>query len=1350
MASLYNQDETTTKFPVLNSNNHFAWSLRVKAELLLRDAWEAIVGYEDALDASLTQGEVRRRARSNTIALSILYKTVGDEFLGDIADCTTAREAWKILDDLCNSEGLVNGAMVLKELTHCTKTPEMPIQEYFAKMHNLQKRAAKGGFELSDKQVAGIILGNLPEEYQGFIQSWEIDSSKLSTTLLKSKLITAEKKLQLMGEIGEDKHHAFRTVKKPEMKGKPRTQSIGEGSKVKNGKGDETNRFRNYSNDKRFWCYACGKEGHISKNCPRKKEHEGERIVVEQKKASTAIVSREFVSLCAKRKVPDGQGVWLLDCGASDHMCPRRELFHHLEPMEGEVEVGDGAPLRIEGKGSVMLNISDECGGKDVELKEVLYIPALQDNLISLGQIEEKGCKIETFNGVANIYLREKLILRAARVARLYYVSTVGGISIQEISEEFNNMGKKASRVSFQTWHSRLGHLNEQSMKKISILQEITMGGWKKDDCSTCIIGKMKRYAFPKGEGRKATQLLQRVHSDVMGPISPESLGRCKFVVTFIDEYSRFITAVPIKHKGDVTQEFIKYHARVELQKGKQIKEIQSDQGGEYTGASLQRFLSSQGIVHRKSVPRTPQQNGLSERFNQTLQNIVRCMLVESGVPNSFWGEAVAVACYIINRCPSSSLEYKTPLEVWEGRELKRQDFNHLRTFGCEAWAWTAEGLRDRKFGPRARKCVMIGYEEGVKGYRLWDMEKRKIIISRDVRFREHIFPFKSAGEHQSTNPTVEVELPFYCVAGEDDDLEELEARGEEPEEVTPIQGPGEVIIACENEPAYEGGAEGGLPRRSQRQRNPKACPCCNIASCRGPDSNIPENAEEALSGPDAEKWKAAMEDELANMQRQCTWEIVKRPTEVNVVGSKWVFAIKRNQVGTIVKYKARLVARGFSQVYGVDYMETFSPVIHKKSLRTLLAVAVENEWEMEQLDVVGAYLNSPLEMTVYMEQAPCTKVMGKNRSRYVYKLLKSVYGLRQSGRNWNNYLNKCLNTLGFNQCESDPCVYVGRDIILGVYVDDFLVIGEKEEVMRFKVNFKEFMEVKELGELSNMLSLHFIRPSNRELIVSQEKYVETVLNEFGMSECRGVSMPLISMNSPREEVTDKNKFDKTLYRKAIGCLLYISTSTRPDISCAVSKLSQFCEAPIQDDWVNVKHVLRYLNQTKNYSLHFCKAGKTIQVYSDADFGNDEHDSKSYTGYVITLGGGPIIWRSKKQSCVSTSSTFSEYLAIYDTVTELVWLREFLQEIGQSKFIDTPCVIQSDNQGAMCIASGNSIKDRSKHIRIKYHYIREMVKTGEVSFQFVRSNDNVADMLTKPLSGTKTKEFCNMLNLKEC
>ena len=275
MASLYNQEETTAKVPVLNSNNHFAWSLRVKAELRLRDAWEAIVGYEDALDASLTQGEVRRRAKSNTIALSIIYKTVGDEFLGDIADCTTAREAWKILDDLCNSEGLVNGAMVLKELTHCTKTPEMPIQEYFAKMHNLQKRAAKGGFELSDKQVAGIILGNLPEEYQGFIQSWEIDSSKLSTTLLKSKLLTAEKKLQLMGEIGEDKHHAFRTVQKPAMKGKPRIQSIGEGSKVKNGKGDETNEFRNYSNDKRFWCYACGKEGHISKNCPRKKEHEG-------------------------------------------------------------------------------------------------------------------------------------------------------------------------------------------------------------------------------------------------------------------------------------------------------------------------------------------------------------------------------------------------------------------------------------------------------------------------------------------------------------------------------------------------------------------------------------------------------------------------------------------------------------------------------------------------------------------------------------------------------------------------------------------------------------------------------------------------------------------------------------------------------------------------------------------------------------------------------------------------------------------------------------------------------------------------------------------------------------------
>ena len=449
-----------------------------------------------------------------------------------------------------------------------------------------------------------------------------------------------------------------------------------------------------------------------------------------------------------------------------------------------------------------------------------------------------------------------------------------------------------------------------------------------------------------------------------------------------------------------------------------------------------------------------------------------------------------------------------------------------------------------------------------------------------------------------------------------------------------------------------------------------------------------------------------------------------------------------------MVKFKARLVAQGFSQIHGIDYTETFSPVIHKKTIRVLMAIATENDWEMKQYDVVGAYLNSPLEVTVFMEQAPCMSKSGMDRDNFVYKLLKSVYGLKQAGRNWNSFLKDCLLKTGLNKCKTDPCVYFSESVIVGVYVDDFLVIGLPKEIEQFKVKLQQYMEIKDLGCLSDLLSLKCAKTNENGLIVSQERYITDILHEFGMDACKGVSMPLEVGSVIRERCsTDENVFDKTLYRKAIGCLLYLAGGTRPDISNAICRLSQYCECPTKQDWKNVQHVFRYLSKTSDHSLHYHKTCHQIKVYSDADWGNDRNDGKSFTGYVIILAGGPIIWRSKKQSCVASSSTQAEYMAMYHTVTEVQWLTSFLQEIGQAKFCQSPVEIMVDNRAAMAIASNDNISDCSKHFRIKFFYVKETVENGEAVFKYVNTDENIADLLTKPLPGIKTKRFCTALGL---
>lgn len=1335
------------RYPKLNSENWFSWKVHTKAQCMRFECWEGVLGYEvehsenengEGVEATVTPEEQRRRTRLDNKAQSIIISSVGDEFLDDLDDCENAKDMWNTLKGLCTSYGLLQEIIFFRELFQGEKDENTTMQTYLSRIQDLVKKIGKCGLVLPDRVVASFFLIGLPmEKYEGVIRTIEVDPEGRTSKNVKTKLLLEEKRMKHNENIHTtETHKALKTqkvVKHTNVKqiNQPKTKE------------DRTPTPNHQHAERKYTCFACGGEGHVMKFCPKVKERKAQERVKqnrasENKNAQATVVTRPYHALCAQKNdnTKGNEGVWLIDSAASDHMTHRRDLMEDFVPMSGEVLVGDGSPLQIEGKGSVLLHISSECGGFDLKFKEVLYVPQLKDNLISLGALDEKGLMITSHNGILNVCDADnpKPLLKAHRVGRLYVVTTENGESINYLRGQFKSESTRTvSKVSFKMWHERLGHAHTEAIKKMSIIKENSTDLQLTEDCISCIKGKMKKLKFPEEKRLKTSQPLQRIHSDVAGPIHPQSLGKNKYYVTFLDDFTNYIYVEPLSLKSQVGEAFRKFQSRAELIMGSKVQEIQSDRGGEYLAGRLQKHLQDCGILHRMSVPNRPQQNGKAERMNLTLQTTVRCLLDHSGMPHYFWAEALDTAAHVRNLVPSAAVDGQIPWELWNKRKLQIEDIQHLRTFGCQAWAIVDNG---GKLDDRAEECVLLGFPSGTKGYRLWSLKNRKIIVRRDVIVRESVFPFKRI--NTAENVTLR-DMAVFSVEQPDQEEESIQSGAQERPDLG--EDPDQGYVQEHPDPGEE---HPGL-RRSNRPPKPKGpCPCCHVTVQQVP---IPKNWKEATTGVNSEKWRLAMEEELGNMELLEAWELIKRPDFTNVLGSKWVYAVKHDRDGHI-KFKARLVAQGYRQVEGIDYMETFSPVISMKNIRLLLALATLNEWEIHQMDFVSAYLNSPIDVPIYMEQPPGFEIGDKSAKDIVCKLRKSLYGLKQSGKNWNEHLHESLTNMGFYRCKNEPCIYRKESLILGVYVDDILIVGIGKEIEKFKKDIQERMRVKDLGVASKLLSFNIRKINANELFINQIDYVNYVLEEFNMSDCKGVSTPL----NPGTVFLDEDnveRFDSSLYRKAIGCLLFIANGSRPDIANAVCKMSQKCESPTTKDWSNVKHVLRYLQKTKDLGIMLSTDGGKLTVYCDADWASDKRDAKSITGYVLMLAGSPIIWKSRKQKSVATSTSHAEYISMYETAIETVWLNDLLVELDQIQIVKKPTEINADNKSAISIAENSSINDRSRHFSAKYHYVRELVCSGEIEFKFVESNDNVADLLTKLLTGPKTKHFCDRMGLKD-
>ena len=872
---------------------------------------------------------------------------------------------------------------------------------------------------------------------------------------------------------------------------------------------------------------------------------------------------------------------------------------------------------------------------------------------------------------------------------------------------------KRENSNSKYLWHLRLGHIGEKRINKLGKMGLFDFSDHESiPTCQSCILGKMTKSPFV-GQSERAADLLGIIHSDVCGPFNEMARGNFHYFITFTDDLSRYGFVYLMKHKSESFEKFKEFKAEVENQLGKNIKALRSDRGGEYLSTEFGDFLKASGIISQLTPPSTPQHNGVSERRNRTLLDMVRSMMSYTDLSISFWGHAILTAAYLLNRVPSKSVS-STPYEIWYG---KQPSLNHIKIWGCPAFI---KKLKTDKLETRSVQGRFVGYPKESLGYQFYLPDEQRVVISRHAIFLEKEF-IQEGGKGRK----IVLEEGFPEQQTTSDQVQEPSLEDPQPS-TTPV------------------------PRRSSRISHPPERYGFLLDNAQelfalgdNDQPNDPTTYDEAMLDIDSERWKQAMDAEMDSMYQNQVWELVDPPEGIVPIGNKWVYKRKIGSDGQVQTYKARLVAKGYRQRYGIDYEETFSPVAMVKSIRILLAIAAHLDYDIWQMDVKTAFLNGHIEEDLYMEQP--LGYVAANQSHKVCKLKRSIYGLKQASRSWNIRFDDAIKSFDFIKNVDEPCVYKkvsgSKIVFLILYVDDILIFGNDIPMMSsVKLWLSTTFSMKDLGEATYILGIRIYRDRAKKMIgLSQSLYIEKVLKRFSMLDSKRGLLPFrhgIHLSKSMSPQTDEErlKMSRVPYASAVGSLMYAMLCTRPDIAYAVSVTSRYQSNPGEQHWIAVKNILKYLRRTKDIMLVYGKDELKVEGYTDSDFQSDVDDRKSTSGFVFTLNGGAVSWKSSKQETTADSTTEAEYIAASDAAKEAVWIRKFVTELGVVPTIESPIPLYCDNSGAVAQAKEPRSHQKSKHIERRYHILREIVSRGDIIVQKIATEENVADPLTKAMT----------------
>ncbi|OMO73140.1 Integrase, catalytic core [Corchorus capsularis] len=1360
---------STTNLPVkLTSSNYTSWKAQMDALLIGLD----LAGYVDG-SFPLPPFEIQQEGemipnpaynlwlRQDKLILHALITSTSESILPYIASATTSSEAWNTLAKVFANKNH-SRIMSLKEQLSLTRRDQMAVGDYIQHMKQLADAIRMAGSPVEDDDLVLHILKGVGPDFKDVVAAVRCRETPMSINELHSTFTAHELHLKNEAAVASMEVNIPSANFTRRVNNNNSNRGIGRFNSRFNGPRTYSNHSTVSNNNNRPTCQICDKFGHSAKTCRKGKQFFNSPPV-----ANVTTMAGQNSS-------------WCMDTGASHHVTPQFQNLTLASEYDGpdQIVVGNGQGLKISHSGLIDLRTSS----KQFHLKDVLHVPSMKQNLISVSKFcSNNKVFIEFYD---DYFLVKDLQTRQVLTKGLL----TDGVYCLPAQISRPHVALSSQSLSFLDWHSRLGHPSKSILCHVVNKFELPSTPVKDFVCTACQCSKSHKLPFHLSS-LSSSRPLELLYSDIWGPSPQISIDGYSYYIIFVDNFTRYTWFYSLKRKSDLSALFPKFKAMVEQYFQTHIQTIYSDGGGEYE--HLKQTLQNHGITHLQTPPHTPEHNGISERKHRHIVETGKTLLHQAHLPNTFWTFAYQTAVYLINRMPTPTLAHKSPFEVLF---QKQPNYSKLKIFGCLCFPWL-KPYATSKLEPKSRSCVFIGYSTHQSAYKCYDFVTHKIYTSRHVVFSEKDFPFHSNTTSSSTTPSSMVSTPTSTLhkilpssytpslaaipqrSAISNSSPSLSTSSSNSNTLNFSMEPYETDLPQDDPTSTERATHiaSGLnmetysspisePIVAPRQRRSSSTqvvvhkPIVNDHPMQTRSKNQifqPKSVHLATKHPFStdseptcvtqamkdENWRRAMSDEINALLRNGTWELVPPSSSQNVIGCKWIFKLKRNSDGSISRHKARLVAKGYNQRPGIDFQETFSPVVKPTTIRIILSIATQRQWQILQLDVNNAFLHGTLTETVYMKQPP--SMIDSSNPNHVCKLKKAIYGLKQALRAWYNELRAFLLSFGFRQSHSDSSLFIfQRDEVVTyflVYVDDILLTGTSNSHLQEVVSaLSNKFSLKDPAPLSYFLGIDAIRTSSG-LFLCQRKYVVDLLERTSMLDAKPVSSPLPSTSSFANG--DGEPFeDASLYRSIVGTLQYLLI-TRPDLSFAVNKMAQFMNNPIVVHWQGLKRILCFLKGTASYGilLHSTPSPFKLVAYSDADWAGDTGDRKSVSAFLVYLGGNLISWKSTKQKTVARSSTEAEYKAIANAASELTWVQNLISELGLS--CPTAPTIHCDNMGATYISTNPALHSKMKHVSIDFHFVRDKVNAGLLTVNHISSQDQLADLLTKPLP---RQRFCHL------
>lgn len=1500
------------KIPKLKgSSNYDIWNIRI-SQILTEKGLDIVTNLADL-------GNDLELIQQNKKAVAIVKLSLEDGPLLQTQYITSAYILGQTLKNLYMSRGFSSDYILSKELINNTLSNNKNNLEFYVNnFRRILNQLKSKDIVLPDKFIVALLLNNLSKDYDNIVaiitQNIRLEQqSNITIDDIINQLLDENRRLKSNYKSNNNTTYVnYRSYNKNNDSDVEMAMPT-KAKKTKKSKANSINNTTNssYNNTKNNkTCNYCKLKGHLESTC-YKKYPEKRPKQVSSTKVETVLTST--ISNSNNKSYNNNIIDFVLDSGATIHTCYIKELFASIKPTNTNIKWGNtNKIIKASGIGNIELKFTST--NKLVKLNNVLYIPELGVNLLSLSLITNKGYSLSFNKDKCYIYLPNKNILtegsykegvsvfstistKSSNISNLKRVLTSISNTIEEdiedsdnslnlvdstqeediiientIELEDNTSSNKDSSItinsnnnkeelvlnnnSIDLIHKRLGHISLKTIKHLVKntkgcsfinLEDISSATTSLDNCTVCIQAKLTKNRSLE-PSTKVEAYLDLLYIDIGGPIRPKTFRGFKYYITFRDAKTKYLIVKLLKSRKDLVLIIKDTISELELEakdnntlednsnsssnsnynkelevisnfNNNKVKALQLD--NEFKSKELDTYLLNKGIKRRYSSPYTPEQNGAAEIINRVLLNKVRALLINSNLPKNLWGEAILTATYLYNRTPSSSIGFKTPYEL-KYKELP--DLDNIRIFGSLVYYKEPSNFI-KKLDSRATPYYLIGFTSS-NIYKLYNPSTNKVINARDCKIIE--------GYYYSPNRNNNIKEIFTNI----EDLKEtsnkvIEFNSED--ELNSIIPSSSKVIKKTTRPIrsriIDNSSEDELAnnttitnsilstiefnnsKKDWKSLYNKAILFNIFNTIKNSNLEEPKTYKEALNRIDKDLYIKAMQTEVDDLLKSNTWTLVLN-SNYSIIKGRWVLNKKYNLDNTIKKYKARWVAKGFLQKYEINYKETFASTSKPSIIRLLLSITAYLDWEIYTWDIKQAFPNADIDnnniyiqLPIGFEEYIIKKALesreikditlikelnkattNKDYNNIICRLNKALYGLKQASRQWQLFLTKILESLGFTSLKIDNSVFVHKEkpIILATHVDDILVFAQNIDLVNnlYKdLSRTSKLEITNLGEIKEFLGVEIIRDRpNKSLIITQRSFISKILEKYNKLQNKPKNLPLpigIKLSKNLESL-DNNTIISD-YQKEIGSLIYLTIFTRPDLVYSVNYLARFMSNPTLEHYNYLNNVFSYLLKTKDLGLDLTlesieqstnnlttntrDISNSINLLgiSDADWGGDIDSRKSTTGNIFVLNNNKdnysnnsniaISWISKLQKTVAISSAEAEYMSLKEATKESLYLQNFIKELFNNKALKSYNLfnnlntIKTDSLSAIELAKNPIYHARTKHVDITYHFVRENLLSNNTSLVYENTSTILADNLTKVTSIPKFKDFISRINL---